>query len=339
MPILVELHQDPAAFDTLANEWTALLHRSASDTLFLSPAYQRTWWRHVGQGDLLLLTAWEGSDLLGVAPLFAVEQADEGRVLHTTGCVALSDYLDWIAAPGREEEVLGALLNSLAGPGAPPWDQLDLCNVHQGSPTLRLLPPLAQAHGWAVQVEQQEVCPVVSLPATWDDYLASLGRKDRHELRRKLRRAEATAGLRWFIVGPEHDLAEATEDFLDLVERSSPEKAAFLTSQRREFFRELIRVSYEAGWLQLAFLELGEQKLAAYLNFVYNNRVLSYNSGLDWQNDPRLGAGIVLAAILIRHAIEEGREVYDFMRGDERYKYRLGGQDVTVNRVLVTREG
>jgi CelD/BcsL family acetyltransferase involved in cellulose biosynthesis len=336
MDIHVEAHRDPEVFDVLADEWTALLHRSACDTPFLSPVFQRTWWRHLGEGELLLLTAREGRDLVGVAPLFAVDEPAGGRVLHTVGCVEVSDYLDWVAAPGLEEEVLGALLAFLDG--VDDWARLDLCNVHQDSPTLRLLPALAQARGWAAQTEVQDVCPVVSLPGTWEEYLASLGRKHRHELRRKLRRAEATQGLRWFVVGPEGDLDQAAADLFDLMEKSSPEKAEFLTPAMRGFFHELIRATFASHWLQLAFLDLGGTKLAAYLNWVYGNRVLSYNSGLDWQSDPGLGAGVVLTGFLIRDAIAEGREVYDFLRGDERYKYRFGGQDVTVNRVLIARE-
>jgi len=127
--------------------------------------------------------------------------------------------------------------------------------------------------------------------------------------------------------------------FLDLMARSAPAKAAFLTPTMRAFFHDLAVAANEAGWLQLAFLELAGQKLAAYFNFVYNNRVLVYNSGLDGSADPGLGAGIILTAFLIRRAVEEGREAYDFLRGDERYKYRFGGVDVPVHRLVVRKGG
>jgi len=332
--IRVEPFQTPSAFDQLAEEWDTLLRRSAMDTIFLTPAYQRTWWRHLGQGDLLLLAVREGEELVGVAPLFLTEQ--EGRrVLQTVGCVEVSDYLDWVLAPGREEEVLAALLDFLNG--SLTWDAIDLCNIHRDSPTLALFPALARGRGWSVRTEVQEVCPVVDLPETWEAYLASLGRKDRHELRRKMRRAEAMEGLRWYIVGPEHDLETEMEAFLRLMAASTSDKAAFLTPPMRAFFKELARATFEAGWLQLAFLEVEGRRIASYLNFVYDNRILVYNSGLDWQTYPSLGAGIVLTGFLIRHAIEEGREAYDFLRGSEPYKHRLGGKDVTVHRVLIER--
>jgi CelD/BcsL family acetyltransferase involved in cellulose biosynthesis len=337
--LAVAVHTSAAAFDELAAEWTGLLARAAVDTVFLTPAYKRVWWRHLGHGDLLLLTVRDADGaLLGLAPLFITAQPDQGRVLQTVGCVEVSDYLDWIAARGEEEAVLTALLDFLASPAAPAWDCIDLCNIHRDSPTLRLLPAIAHRHGWRAETSVQDVCPVVDLPPTWEEYLELLRGKDRHELRRKTRRAEALEELRWYIVGPQHDLQAEIEDFMALMAASSPDKAAFLAPPMRAFFHDLARAAFDAGWLQLSFLALGEKKLAAYFNLVYKERVLVYNSGLDAGSDPGFGAGIVLTGYLIQHAIKSGYRAYDFLRGDERYKYRFGGVDVTVHRLLVTRQ-
>jgi CelD/BcsL family acetyltransferase involved in cellulose biosynthesis len=238
-------------------------------------------------------------------------------------------------ATGYEEDVYTALLEYLTWLEASDWDVLSLCNVHQDSPTLAMLPALAEAQGWTVSVAKEDVCPVAQLPGTWDEYLQMLSKKNRHELRRKLRRAEAHERLRWYIVGPGQDLYTEVEAFLDLMAASSSDKEAFLTTQMRSFFRELAHAMCDAGWLQLVFLEIGGQRAAAYFNFVYNNRVLVYNSGLDWQSFPHLSVGIVLAGYNIRYAIEHGLEAFDFMQGDERYKYQLGGQDVKVRRLTI----
>ncbi len=347
MTLSVHAYHDATGFDVLADEWNDLLHRSAADTIFLTLEFQRTWWQCLGEGDLLILSVRDGRELIGIVPLFATTGVGGQRVLATVGCVEVADYLDWIAARGREEAVYRTVLDYLATlpPPSPPlvgggrgeWDLLDLCNVHQDSPTLALLPALAEARGWAVSTTRDDVCPLVRLPPTWEEYLQMLDGKQRHELRRKLRRAEAEPALRWYIVGAEHDLEGEIEDFLTLMAASTPDKAAFLTPQMREFFRRLARVTYDAGWLQLAFLEIEGRKAAAYFNFVYNNRVMVYNSGLDWAVFPQFSAGIVLIGYCIRHAIEQGCEVFDFMQGDERYKYDLGGQDVEVRRLTVRR--
>ena len=337
MTLLVHSYHDPSGFEILAEEWNDLLHRSAADTIFLALEYQRAWWHHLGEGEVLILAMRDGEELVGIAPFVATTDPQGQQTLKFVGCVEVADYLDFIVAQGREETVYTALVDYLASPRAPAWDVLDLCNIHQDSPTLKMLPALAEARDWVVATTRDDVCPIVQLPGTWEEYLQMLDGKQRHEIRRKLRRASGQAALRWYIVGREHDLEAEVEDFLDLMAASSPDKAAFLTPRMRNFFRQLARVTYDAGWLQLAFLEIEGQKAAAYLNFIYNNRVLVYNSGLDWQTFPQIGAGIVLTAYCIRHAIEHGREVFDFMQGDERYKYQFGGQDVEVRRLLIRR--
>jgi CelD/BcsL family acetyltransferase involved in cellulose biosynthesis len=337
MTLSVYVYHDAGGFETLAQEWNELLHRSVGDTIFLTLEYQRTWWQCLGEGELLILAVRDDDELLGIAPLFATTDPEGQRSLATVGCVEVADYLDFIVVQGREAEVYAALVDYLSGSSAPAWDSLDLCNIHQDSPTLVILPTLAQARGWTVSTARDDVCPIVQLPGTWEEYLEMLDGKQRREIRRKLRRAGGEMAQNWYIVGPEHDLETEVDEFLELMAASAPDKADFLTPRMRDFFRQLARVVYDAGWLQLVFLHVGERKAAAYFNFVYGNRVLVYNSGLDWQSFPRLGAGVVLVAHCIRHAIEQGREAFDFMQGDERYKYQFGGQDVEVRRLLIQR--
>jgi len=337
MALSVHSYHDTDGFDALAEEWNPLLHRSAADTIFLTLEYQRTWWDYLGRGELLILAMRDGEELIGIAPLFATPNPQGQLAFSIVGCVEVADYVDFIVAQGREEAFCAALLDYLAESSALPWDLLDLCNIHQDSLTLKVLPPLAEARGWAIERARDDVCPIVRLPGTWEEYLNMLSGKNRHEIRRKLRRANNLAALSWYIVGPEHNLEAEMEDFLKLMAASSPDKEAFLTPTMRDFFRQLARITYDAGWLELVFLEVRDQKAAAYLHFIYNNRVLVYNSGLDWQAFPKLGAGIILTAYCIRHAIEQGREVYDFMQGDERYKYQFGGQDIEVRRLTIAR--
>jgi CelD/BcsL family acetyltransferase involved in cellulose biosynthesis len=338
MTLSVHSYHDANGFEILAGDWNNLLRRSAADSIFLTLEFQRTWWQHLGEGELLILAVRDsisdGGELAAIAPLFLANDPQGQRVLSIIGCEEVADYLDLIVATGHEKRSYTALVDYLASPSAPAWDVLDLCNIRQDSTTLGMLPSLAKAQGWITSTGRDDVCPIVQLPETWGEYLEMLEGKQRREIRRKLRRASSSD---WYIVGPGHDLEAEIEDFLGLMAASAPDKADFLSPRMRSFFHHLARVTYHAGWLQLVFLTVGERKAAAYLNFIYNNHVLVYNSGLDWQAFPGLGAGIILTAYCIRHAIEHGRQVFDFMQGDERYKYQFGGQDVEVRRLLIAR--
>ena len=333
------LYQSPKAFSALENEWNALLHRSAADTPFLTLEWQKTWWQHFGDDNLLLVYAFrdEAESLCGIAPLFrGVEKGR--RQLNTIGCADVSDYLDLIVAPGCEKPVFAALLDAVSAPDAPEWDAIDLCNIPQASLTPDILGGLALARGWRVTTNPLVVCPVIPLPVTWDEYLARLDKKERHELRRKMRRAEQSQDpVSWRITSGQDTLDADLDAFITLLIESRPDKAAFMTETMRHFFHTVGHAAQRAGWLQLAFLEVNGVKAAAYMNFDYNNRIMVYNSGLDPRNFQWLSPGIVLVGNLIQRAIEQKRAVFDFLRGDEDYKFRLGGQTTHIYHLHIER--
>ncbi len=333
------LYRSPEAFTALAAEWNTLLHRSTSDVPFLTLEWQQIWWQHFGQGDPLLVYAFRDAAgrLCGIAPLFC-NSATGRRELNTIGCADVSDYLDMIILPGCEEPVLSALLDALTGPEAPEWDAIDLCNIPEASRTREVLSRLAQARGWQVETRQAEVCPVIHLPATWDEYLARLDKKERHELRRKMRRAgQSEEPVTWRITTGEATLDADLDAFITLLIQSRPDKAEFMTDTMRRFFHAIGHAAQRAGWLQLAFLEVNGVQAAGYMNFDYRNHIMVYNSGLDPHKFQPLSPGIVLMGELIKHAIENKRALFDFLRGGEDYKYRLGGQDTYLYKIHIER--
>jgi CelD/BcsL family acetyltransferase involved in cellulose biosynthesis len=339
------LYQSPEAFSALASEWNALLHRTATDTPFLTLEWQRTWWQHFGNDHPLLVYAFrdEAGALCGIAPLFLGRKSGQ-RKLHLVGCAEIrddldvSDYLDLIVVPGCEQPVFSALLDAIVQPDAPAWDAIDLRDLPARSLTPDGLSALAQGRGWRVEKTAPAICPVIHLPATWEDYLALLDKKERHELRRKLRRAEQSEeSVQLYITSGEETLDADLDAFITLLIQSRPDKASFMSDPMRAFFHAAGHVAQRAGWLQLAFLQVSGVNAAAYMNFDYAGRIMVYNSGLDPQNFQWLSPGIVLMGKLIQHAIEQKRAVFDFLRGNEDYKYRLGGQDTPVYRLHIER--
>ena len=336
--VSTQVYTDATGFAALRQEWNPLLHHSASDTIFLTWEWQSTWWEHLGKGELYLVTMrTDRGRLAGIAPLY-LTTAEEGlKTLSIVGCRDVSDYLDLIAGKGQERRVYSALLDWLESDEAPAWDQVDLCNIPAASPTHRLLAEMAAARGYRVQTEVEDVCPIIPLPSTWDEYLSSLSRKQRHEIRRKIRKAERSGQIHWYILNEQHDLAEEMEAFIELHERSDVGKDEFMDAQMKGFFHAAAQALQEAGWLQLAFMEVNGQKAAAMLNFDYRDSILVYNSGYDPEKYARLSPGIVLLAYCIQHAIELDRAKFDFLRGDEDYKFRFGAQPTEIYRLLITR--
>jgi CelD/BcsL family acetyltransferase involved in cellulose biosynthesis len=316
-------------FQSLQGAWDAALAHCAFDNLFLTLRWQRLWWEAAeAPGELLLLSFQKDGELVGVAPLWA-----RGDALSFLGDSDLFDYHDFIVLRGKEAPFYQSLGDYLE---TAPWRTVTLSSLAQGSATLEHLPPLAAAHGWQWEVAQEDVAPGVALPKTWEEYLRGLAKKDRHELRRKFRRLEARAPDRQFTYFSPTASDRTLDEFLQLMRQSREEKGRFLTPQREGFFRRMASELAQAGLLGLGFLEVEKKRVAGVLYFDYQGQRLLYNSGFDPAYS-HLSVGLLLKAHCLQEALEKGMRYFDFLRGDEPYKYDLGAKNRILYRLTLTR--
>lgn len=346
-------------------EWERLLKSAASDVVFMTWQWQSLWWAHFGapvqaSQDIeecklhLLAVRNEEGALVGIAPLFIdarllppakeyrrgeLRPEGEGepvRAVRIVGGIDIADYLDIIAPLDRMAEVWGVALDYLIE-RREEWDVIDLHSLPQFSPSRELLVTLASQRGLAARVFPEDVSPVLELPGDWETYLMSLRKKDRHELRRKVRKLEGRDDVRWRLVPP-HDaeaMMQGMSTFLDLHRMSGVDKAHFMDDHMAQFFLTMASELAETGWLDLAILEVDKQPASAYLSFSYGDRLYLYNSGYI-QQFAAYSAGVALLAYRIHKAILQGFRYFDFLRGDEPYKYDFGAKDTYVYRVMIT---
>jgi len=363
------IYEDIKGFDALQAEWNALLQRSATNVLFLTWEWQRAWWNAFGEGKSpsgsspsgrslrLLAMRDEIGQLNAIVPLFIQETslnanaplpdisvehpavmacAECQRMVHLVGGTEVSDYLDIIAPTEFTREVCATLLDVLAD--MEDWQILDLRCLPSASPTVLAVAEFARAHGWDVQQAREDVCPVLELPSTWAEYLSlRLNRKQRHELRRKIRRAEQRTQVEMHWMNDAHSIEQGLDIFIQLHQASAPDKEAFMDERMQGFFRAVAHFALERGWLRLSVLRFNGHPVASYLCFDYGDDRLVYNSGFDLSAYADLSPGIVLLGYLIDDAIQRGCKRFDFLQGSERYKYDLGAADTEVLRLLVRR--
>ena len=331
------LHNDFSELN--AQEWNDLLKESVSDTPFLRHEYQRGWWEHRGGGEwqnaqLILISAREDGKLIGIAPLFIAEYEGKNALL-LIGSIEISDYLDVIVRMGDHSRFITGLLDFLASSFADNWSSLDWYNLPDSSPTLAAFKAEAESRGWTHLEEMYRPTPRIALNGDFEEYLSRVEKKQRHEIRRKMRRAiESERGVRWFISDMADPEAEI-DAFLKLMEQDQG-KASFLRDSMRAQMRDVIRTAHENGWLWLAFLEADGQRIAAALNFDYENKLWGYNAGVN-RDFMDLSPGWVLLGLILQWCCENGRYEFDFMRGDEDYKYRFGAVNKYVMRAKLTR--
>ena len=323
------------------NDWNQLLKQSVSPVPFLTPEYLAAWWQTRGGGEwpeeseLALIAAFEDDSLVGVAPLFAAQNRAGQPALMFIGTVEVSDFLDFIVTPEKLPAFLSGLLDFLLStPDLPAWEVLDLYNLLDDSPTLAALQAEAEKRGWAHEQTRLQPSPVIALAGDFDTYLAGLDKKQRHEIRRKLRNAEADPVEPGLYVVEDPALLDSEVDAFIAMMAQDPEKKEFLTESMKTHLHNTARVALENGWLHLAFYTLGGKKAAANFSFLWENRIWLYNSGWDWEFRA-YSPGWLLLANLIRWATENGISAFDFMRGDEDYKYKFGGVDRFVERAVL----
>ncbi len=300
-----------------APAWSDLHAATRLRSPFLTWTWQTEWARAFASDRRLRLWRVEDPEgrLVAVLPLY--EAAPD--TLALVGGADVSDYLDLVARAGHEETAWTALLHARAA--APVvWE---LHAVPAASPTVTALPALAAAAGLHVDVAVEERCPVLTLPATWEAYLATLSGKHRHELMRKMRRLEREApDARVTAAATADEVARRLDDFVDLHRRSRVGKARFMDERMEVFFRRVLVAFAAAGAARLWFLDTAAGPIAAFVTLEWDATVGLYNSGFH-PDRAALAPGLVLLAHIVHDAIARGRTRFDFLRGEERYKYEF----------------
>jgi CelD/BcsL family acetyltransferase involved in cellulose biosynthesis len=332
------LHKD---FSEITPEsWNGLVEQSIANTPFSRHEYLSQWWRTLGGGEwteaeLVLMSATENDQLIGIAPLFIADY-DGQRALMLLGSIEISDYLDLIVREGDLTRFLSGLLDFLISHNEENWSAIDWYNLPDTSPTLAVLKAESEKRGWTHHEEIYRPTPRIPLSGSFEEYLSRIDKKQRHEIRRKMRRAaESDKNVRFYVVDGAEDIDSEIDAFFNLMIQS-PEKEQFLHPAMREQMTATFQNAHKYGYLWLAFLEIEGAKTAASLNFDYKNKLWGYNSGVSSEHR-ELSPGWVLLAHTIQWCCENGRYEFDFMRGDEEYKYRFGGVNKYVMRVRVNR--
>jgi CelD/BcsL family acetyltransferase involved in cellulose biosynthesis len=366
------LRAERRPFAALTREtWDDLVARSPEATPFSAWAFHRAWWdayaANAHEESLVVVPADDGpgADPVAIVPLMhrhEVEPTDaltHTRMRHGSeraltpvppsakavffGASYHADYATVLAEPADLPAVAEAVAAYLASPDAGPWDVVDLRRLRCGDPAGEYLAvalgALEMTNSWTLNVEREDVCPVATLPAGTDmeGYLSTLGKKERHEVRRKVRRAQAVGEIR---LEDSTDPLRDLDVFIELHQKRWGEDGLFRPGpggdQSRVFFRRLFELFGPDGPLRLTFLTVGGRCIASGIHFETPDAILYYNAGVD--PDARdLSPGVLMVHAYVARALAKGIRRLDFLRGDEPYKYDWGALDEPIQRILVRR--
>ena len=316
------------SLDGVTSSWDRLRHSLEWGSIFVLPAWLKAWWEAFGgEDELHLLTLRDGQKVIGFAPLMV-----NNDTASFIGSPDVCDYLDFAIAPGEESDFFEVLLDDSRKKGI---KKLDLRPVLPDSSVLKYLLSIARKRGYDVNCSPEDVSLELNLPTTWNEYLATLSSKQRHEVRRKLRRLWEAGNVEYRCIEVDREVGDHLDVFLKLFALSKDEKASFMNPQMEFFFRSLTKAMAEIGLLRLGVLKLDKVPAAMTMGLDYDDSHYLYNSAYDPQF-AHLSVGLLSKVLCLKESIQKGRRKWNFLKGAEPYKYQLGGQEVPLYNCLIT---
>lgn len=328
----VQVREGRSALEQVADEWRALWERDPVSTLFQRPEYVEAWVPEIA-GDRRVVTVEMRRS--GALQGFTALSVDPDGVLRFLGDPDVTDYFAPLCEPADREAVAEGLIEATGRIDG--WREAEFLGLAADTGWADAIARAAKGAGFDVRDRRQDVCPRVAIPGSYDDYLASLDGKLRHEIRRKARKLEREAGAFTVRYADPARMHDELETFFEMHRTSAGPKGHFLHWGMAGFFTLLSRIFEREGWLRFAFLDIDGTPVASVLSFAVRGTWYVYNSSFD-HTKRDLAPGMVLMAECIRLAAEEGAHTFDLMRGDEPYKYRFGAVDVPLTALTVTRE-
>lgn len=335
-------------FAELKDNWDSVYAADPEAKFFLS----WTWlsrWLETERIDWFILAAKpdaEASSYVAFFPLKLRTRMTEGGGFYNRISMAggrLADYTGFICADEFQDRAIPAFADHMTRMH---WAKLEMRDFCVSDERLQLFLQYFEEPEFKTRVKESDVqfnieackCPSVSLPADWDSYLNDrLGSNTRQKIRRFLRKVENSTDFR--ITYAEDGTVGRDLDILLRFWKAKWGRgfAEAALEGVLNTFRTMLLHCFESGVLFLPILWKGEVPLAALacLTDAGKGSLLFFIGGRDetFRSPP---PGFVLHAHSIRYAIGKGLTTYDFLRGDEAYKYAFGAEDRRNKYVVVT---
>ncbi len=291
--------------------WKTLFAQTPNASPFTSYEWFYTLCTCLIKVDPEILIFYEHDQPIGIIPATI-----DDTTLHLVGDKRVTDISGMVYRSGYEQQIIEVFASFIRSSGM----HLNLFPLEQHSPLVVYLPRFLDD----VVIEEADVCPIVNLPELWEDYLKNLNGKARHELRRKLRKAN---GVTMQPIGP-----GSIDILFRLMVASDKNKKDFLTAEMCAFFTNVAQLFSQHSWLRFRVMYLDSRPIAALFSFRTSDRIFLYNAGFD-PIFSVLSPGIVAIGLDIKTAINEWFKQYDFLRGEENYKLQFGAQKRSTVRI------
>lgn len=201
---------------------------------------------------------------------------------------------------------------------------LELEKVPQDSQTITFFKSYLQENIGAGELVEFKTAPYFKFEGIFDEYLMGI-QKTKRKYFRKFEREHPSIK-----VEESKDVEKDIETLIQLMD-SIPKKLQTNTPVRKSFFRQALLSSKE--FMNLLLLRYEEDVIGARVIFTQGKEVMFYISGVNLNSFPNAGTYFLIATI--RRYMEQGYNHFNFLSGNEQYKYELGASDFPLYKVRV----
>ncbi len=333
------------AFRDLQDEWTELMAKSNVYSPFMMWEWLYPWWKYFGHNKRLRLITVrdEETRLVGLAPMM-LGFTEDGRC--DPGILAFvgsgeegprGQYFSFIVGPRPRERILRAIVECLRELRAE-WKIVRLWRVRQDDLYHTLLDILSQYDDLSVIIERKGAGVHGSLPATMEDFIASVPcstkrsylRNQENKLKRKY------TSLRHDVCRSVQELPQFTSTIHELNIRRHQTKtgnSAWTSVGMQECYEETAKLLFENGCFRAELLRVDGKAVAGRTGIVRNGTYFAYESGFgpEFAEDR---VGVVLLGLLIEDCIQKGLTHFDWL-GAHDYMHEYFADEQTVLELTV----
>ncbi|MDG5815355.1 GNAT family N-acetyltransferase [Chitinispirillales bacterium ANBcel5] len=314
-------------------QWNDLIYESKTATPFQSPEWILNWWYQFGNDHLRVITVYNSENkLIALAPLFLYEVHGE-KTLSFIGS-GISDYLDIIIKNGYETQVLNSLYKYFQH-NQHQYSIIDLQEVKKDS----ILLTIKNDKLTSVHITQLSRCPYLILPNSSDEFITHIASKKlRKNIRRGIKYLEKNKSMVSMEIADDNTFEVFMDDLIKVHTKRWKNKGmnGVLSEDKVKKFhlcsgREMVRNNR----LLLYRFSCEEKVCAAFYILVHNDCAYGYISGFD-ANFENVSIGSVCLYLAMKDLIAKGFRVFDFLRGEEDYKYSWGAKNRVNHQIILT---
>ena len=334
---------EPPSLYELKPEWDELLRDSNVKTVFLTWEWINSWWEVYGERyKLYIVTVRDPNDrLLAIAPFkIATKQfakINRYSILQFigTGEDVTSEHLDIIIRKGMEGEIIPLIGDYILKSRS---YMVDLKPFSADSPNIPLIENVFKARKVIYEIREHSMCPFTNLPGTWNEFMGDQSRNFRKKMKEYSRRCRRDLNMRLIKCSSVEDVNKHMDLLIALNhKRWDGRSKAFMTKKYVDFHKKIAALLLEKDSLRLLFLMQGDKAIAGNYCLRYADEYFYYQSGRD-PSYSRYNVGLVLMNMAIEEAINEKIRRFDFLTGNEAYKFRWA-KDVKKNvRIICWRD-